>query len=104
MWQWTPPLSGNTRAKKRHQVSGGMKRLTAVVRAFVLEPQVLLLDEPFGALDALTKATLHDELLQLWSADSETKTIILVTHDIDEAIFLSDRVVVMTDGPEATIG
>ena len=90
--------------KKPHQISGGMKQRTAVVRAFVLEPQVLLLDEPFGALDALTKATLHDELLQLWSADSETKTIILVTHDIDEAIFLSDRVVVMTDGPEATIG
>jgi nitrate ABC transporter ATP-binding subunit len=90
--------------KKPHQISGGMKQRTAVVRAFVLEPQVLLLDEPFVALDALTKATLHDELLQLWATDSETKTIILVTHDIDEAIFLSDRVVVMTNGPEATIG
>jgi nitrate ABC transporter ATP-binding subunit len=89
--------------KKPHQISGGMKQRTAVLRAFVLEPQVLLLDEPFGALDALTKATLHDELLRLWSADSGTKTIILVTHDIDEAIFLSDRVVVMTNGPEATI-
>ena len=89
--------------KKPHQISGGMKQRTAVLRAFVLEPQVLLLDEPFGALDALTKATLHDELLRLWSTDSGTKTIILVTHDIDEAIFLSDRVVVMTNGPEATI-
>lgn len=89
--------------KKPHQISGGMKQRTAVLRAFVLEPQVLLLDEPFGALDALTKATLHDELLRLWSTDSGTKTIILVTHDIDEAIFLSDRVVVMTNGPEAII-
>jgi nitrate/nitrite transport system ATP-binding protein len=89
--------------KKPHQISGGMKQRTAVLRAFVLEPQILLLDEPFGALDALTKATLHDELLRLWSSDSGTKTIILVTHDIDEAIFLSDRVVVMTNGPEAGI-
>lgn len=89
--------------KKPHQISGGMKQRTSIARAFALGPEMLLLDEPFGALDALTKATLHDELIQLWSADQDTKTVIMVTHDIDEAIFLSDRVVVMTKGPGATI-
>jgi nitrate/nitrite transport system ATP-binding protein len=85
------------------QLSGGMKQRTAIARAFAINPSVLLLDEPFGALDALTKSSLHIELLKLWNLDNRNKTIVMVTHDIEEAIFLSDRVVVMNDGPEATI-
>ena len=93
------------RLKKPGQVSGGQRQRCAVARAFAVQPRVLLLDEPFGAVDALTKSTLHDELLTLWSQDSETETVIMVTHDIDEAIYLSDRIVVMTDGPRApTLG
>ena len=90
--------------KKPHQISGGMKQRVAIARAFAVHPKVMLLDEPFGALDALTKGSLHDELLRMWGNDSETKNVIMVTHDIDEAIFLSDRIVVLTNGPEATIG
>lgn len=85
------------------QLSGGMKQRTAIARAFAINPSVLLLDEPFGALDALTKASMHIELLKLWNLDNRSKTIVMVTHDIEEAIFLSDRVVVMNDGPAATI-
>lgn len=91
------------RLKKPGQISGGMKQRTSVARAFAIEPRMLLLDEPFGALDALTKAMLHEELVSLWSAEKEHKTVLLVTHDIDEAIYLSDRVVVMTNRPAATI-
>lgn len=85
------------------QLSGGMKQRTAIARAFAINPSILLLDEPFGALDALTKGSMHIELLKLWNLDNRNKTIVMVTHDIDEAIFLSDRVVVMNNGPEATI-
>jgi nitrate/nitrite transport system ATP-binding protein len=85
------------------QLSGGMKQRTAIARAFAINPSVLLLDEPFGALDALTKSNLHIELLKLWNLDNRDKTIVMVTHDIEEAIFLSDRVVVLNDGPESTI-
>lgn len=85
------------------QLSGGMKQRVAIARAFAINPSVLLLDEPFGALDALTKGTMHLELLKLWNLDNREKTIIMVTHDIEEAIFLSDRIVVMNDGPSATI-
>jgi nitrate/nitrite transport system ATP-binding protein len=92
------------REKKPGQISGGMKQRTAVARAFAIHPKVLLLDEPFGALDALTRSALQEELLKLWSLDSATETVIMVTHDIDEAIYLSDRIVVMTNGPAATIG
>ena len=91
------------RHKKPSQISGGMKQRTAIARAFAVKPRLLLLDEPFGALDALTKSSLHDELLDLWSAERECETVLMVTHDIDEAIFLSDRVVVMTNGPAASI-
>jgi ABC-type nitrate/sulfonate/bicarbonate transport system ATPase subunit len=90
--------------KKPHQISGGMKQRVAIARAFAVHPKVMLLDEPFGALDALTKGSLHQELVEMWSNDSQTETVVMVTHDIDEAIFLSDRIVVMTNGPEATIG
>lgn len=91
------------RDKLPSQLSGGMKQRTAIARAFAINPSVLLLDEPFGALDALTKGSMHIELLKLWNLDHREKTIIMVTHDIEEAIFLSDRVVVMNDGPAATI-
>jgi nitrate/nitrite transport system ATP-binding protein len=85
------------------QLSGGMKQRVAIARAFAINPSVLLLDEPFGALDALTKSSMHVELLKLWNLDNREKTIVMVTHDIEEAIFLSDRVVVMNNGPAATI-
>lgn len=91
--------------KDKHpgQLSGGMKQRVAIARAFAINPSILLLDEPFGALDALTKSSMHIELLKLWNLDNREKTIVMVTHDIEEAIFLSDRVVVMSNGPEATI-
>ena len=91
------------REKRPAQISGGMKQRVAIARAFAIHPEVLLLDEPFGALDALTKASLHEELVNLLSLDNKTDTVVIVTHDIEEAIFLSDRVVVMTDGPDAAI-
>jgi nitrate/nitrite transport system ATP-binding protein len=89
--------------KRPGQLSGGMRQRTAVARAFAVVPRLLLLDEPFGALDALTKGTLHEELLRLWTSDRRVETVVMVTHDIDEAIYLSDRIVVMTNGPRATI-
>jgi nitrate ABC transporter ATP-binding subunit len=92
------------RLKKPNHLSGGMKQRVAIARAFAIHPQVLLLDEPFGALDALTRSALQEELLNLWSLDNQTETVVLVTHDIEEAILLSDKIVVMTNGPEATIG
>lgn len=85
------------------QLSGGMKQRVAIARAFAINPSILLLDEPFGALDALTKGAMHIELLKLWNLDNRNKTIVLVTHDIEEAIFLSDRVVVLHNGPASTI-
>lgn len=84
-------------------LSGGMKQRVAIARAFAINPSILLLDEPFGALDALTKSNMHVELLKLWNLDNREKTIVMVTHDIEEAIFLSDRIVVMSNGPAATI-
>lgn len=84
-------------------LSGGMKQRVAIARAFAINPKILLLDEPFGALDALTKSDMHIELLKLWNLDNRDKTIVMVTHDIEEAIFLSDRVVVLDNGPASTI-
>jgi nitrate/nitrite transport system ATP-binding protein len=91
------------RDKYPKQISGGMKQRTAIARAFAIDPDVLLLDEPFGALDALTKGSLHIELLKMWNLTQRSKTIVMVTHDIEEAVFLSDRIVVMNNGPAATI-
>jgi nitrate/nitrite transport system ATP-binding protein len=93
----------NHKDKLPGQLSGGMKQRVAIARAFAINPSILLLDEPFGALDALTKSTMHIELLKLWNLDNRNKTIVMVTHDIEEAIFLSDKVVVMTNGPAARI-
>ena len=90
--------------KKPAQLSGGMKQRVAIARAFAVHPKILILDEPFGALDALTKGALHDTLSALWqSENSQVETVLMVTHDIDEAIYLSDRIVVLSNGPAAKI-
>lgn len=91
------------RHKRPPHISGGMKQRVAIARAFAIEPKVLLLDEPFGALDALTRGSLQDELLNLWSHTRRVETVVMVTHDIDEAIYLSDRIAVFSNGPAATI-
>lgn len=84
------------------QLSAGMQQRVGIARAFALEPKVLLLDEPFSLLDALTRMELQDELMRLW--DEERKTVLMVTHDVDEALLLADRIVMMTPGPAATVG
>lgn len=90
------------RHKYPHEISGGMKQRVGIARALSMQPKMLLLDEPFGALDALTRALLQDELMRIVAASG--CTVMMVTHDVDEAVLLSDRVVMMTNGPAATIG
>ncbi len=88
--------------KKPPQISGGMKQRVSIARALSIRPEVLILDEPFGALDAITKEELQEELLKIWQ--DHRCTVLMITHDIDEALFLADRLVMMTNGPAASIG
>ncbi|MEO8890540.1 MAG: nitrate ABC transporter ATP-binding protein, partial [Coleofasciculaceae cyanobacterium] len=88
--------------KKPTQLSGGMKQRISIARALAIRPEVLILDEPFGALDAITKEELQEELLKIWN--DHKCTVLMITHDIDEALFLADRLVMMTNGPRAKIG
>jgi nitrate/nitrite transport system ATP-binding protein len=97
-------LVGLSHAMKKMpgEISGGMKQRVGIARALAMEPRILLMDEPFGALDALTRAHLQDELIKIVAKTGST--VVMVTHDVDEAVLLSDRIVMMTNGPAATIG
>lgn len=87
--------------RKPAQLSGGMRQRVSIARAFATKPKLLLLDEPFGALDALTRGVIQDELIKIWSQDQQT--VFMITHDVDEAILLADRIFLMTNGPQAKI-
>lgn len=93
----TPALN-----KRPHELSGGMRQRVSVARALAMDPKILLLDEPLSALDALTRATLQDEIGRIWERDK--KTVVLITNDVDEGILLADRIIPLSAGPEATLG
>jgi nitrate/nitrite transport system ATP-binding protein len=93
---------GHAVDKRPSEISGGMKQRVGIARALAMEPKILLLDEPFGALDALTRAHLQDSIMDIHARLKNT--MIMITHDVDEAVLLSDRIVMMTNGPSATIG
>jgi nitrate/nitrite transport system ATP-binding protein len=93
---------GHAKDKRPAEISGGMKQRVGIARGLAMEPKILLLDEPFGALDALTRAHLQDSVMQIHAALGNT--MIMITHDVDEAVLLSDRIVMMTNGPSARIG
>jgi nitrate/nitrite transport system ATP-binding protein len=90
-----------TEHRKPSQLSGGMRQRVSIARAFATQPQLLLMDEPFGALDALTRGMIQDELIKIW--DETRQTVFMITHDVDEAILLADRILLMTNGPHARI-
>ena len=94
-------LDGDVVHRKPSQLSGGMRQRVSIARAFANHPKLLLLDEPFGALDALTRGTIQDELLKIWAGTEQT--VFMITHDIDEAILLADRILLMTNGPFARV-
>ena len=94
-------LEGDVIHRKPSQLSGGMRQRVSIARAFANHPKLLLLDEPFGALDALTRGTIQDELLKIWGQMEQT--VFMITHDIDEAILLADRILLMTNGPQARV-
>ncbi|MBS0126241.1 ABC transporter ATP-binding protein [Thetidibacter halocola] len=94
-------LEGDVVHRKPSQLSGGMRQRVSIARAFANHPKLLLLDEPFGALDALTRGTIQDELLKIWGGTEQT--VFMITHDIDEAILLADRILLMTNGPFARV-
>jgi nitrate/nitrite transport system ATP-binding protein len=94
-------LEGDVIHRKPSQLSGGMRQRVSIARAFANHPKLLLLDEPFGALDALTRGTIQDELVKIWGGTGQT--VFMITHDIDEAILLADRILLMTNGPFARV-
>jgi len=94
-------LKDGAEHRKPAQLSGGMRQRVSIARAFAIQPKLLLLDEPFGALDALTRGTIQDELIRVWSASAQT--VFMITHDVDEAILLADRILLMSNGPNAKV-
>src|SRR5210317_1146480 len=94
-------LSGGVEQRKPSQLSGGMRQRVSIARAFATQPELLLLDEPFGALDALTRGMIQEELIKIW--EETHQTVFMITHDVDEAILLAERILLMTNGPYASI-